>query len=313
MDKNKIIGIDCGATKIMAQSCIYSAESQLISPSNFHFEQRYAENPDWDPNYKPMSLAQQQHEFHNSNITLNNAELKQSKVIIKTIQKVISDSKSKMIGLCFPGIKNQFGIVIMANGPRIPNLYSQIPEIDIAYSDSECCVLGESKSNIGQIKQGENIIYIGGGTGIADGIILKNKIINFNTRSDLKRSWELMLDDGKSIESHLAPQSMINNWNQKKKQKLKYLDDLLSLDNNSSIIDKAVDAFNILINDRIKFFNNNNAKIDAIIIGQRLGQILHKNNSVFKQKLHSQTDIPIRYSSDRRVAALGAGWKKVCS
>lgn len=312
MANKKIIGIDCGATKIMAQSCIYSDESQLIYPSKFHFELKYEQYPGWDSNFKPISLSQQQHEYSNSKIKLSNSEIKQGLVIINAIKKIISLSRSKRIGLCFPGIKNQFGIVVMANGPRIPNLYSQIPEIDTAYNDSECCVLGEWKSNIGKITNEKNIIYIGGGTGIADGIILKNKLLDFNSRKELKRSWELMMDNGESIESNLSPQNMINNWNYKTNQKLKYLDELISLDNNSKIIDKAVNAFKILIDDRINFFKNNNAEVDAIIIGQRLGQILNENNSIFKQKLNSQTNIPIKYSSDRRLAALGAGWKKAC-
>ena len=58
----------------------------------------------------------------------------------------------------------------------------------------------------------KNAVYIGDGSGIADGIILDGKLIDFNRTEEAKRSWELHLPDG-SVESQLSPAGMINRNN----------------------------------------------------------------------------------------------------
>ena len=52
---------------------------------------------------------------------------------------------------CVSGIKSKDGIVVMANGPRIPNFKKRIKEIDAIYNDSDCCVMGECHSTIGKL------------------------------------------------------------------------------------------------------------------------------------------------------------------
>ena len=52
---------------------------------------------------------------------------------------------------------------------------------------TECCLIGEWKSSIGKLQNSENAIYIGG-TGIADGIILGNKIVDIRNSKKIKRS-----------------------------------------------------------------------------------------------------------------------------
>ena len=59
----------------------------------------------------------------------------------------------------------------------------------------------------------KNGIYIGGGTGIADGLICDNKLIDFNKVKILKRSWELKAPGGFSVESMLSPKGIISNYN----------------------------------------------------------------------------------------------------
>ena len=67
----------------------------------------------------------------------------------------------------------------MANGPRIPE-FKKISKVDNIFNDSDCCIIGEWKSTIGKMQNIKNGIYIGGGTGIADGLIYDNKLIDFN-------------------------------------------------------------------------------------------------------------------------------------
>ena len=100
----------------------------------------------------------------------------------------------------------------MANGPRIPEFKKKISNVDNIFNDSDCCIIGEWKSTIGKMQNIKNGIYIGGGTGIADGLICDNKLIDFNEVKILKRSWELKAPGGLSVESMLSPKGIISNY-----------------------------------------------------------------------------------------------------
>ena len=311
MVNRQLLGIDCGGTKVLAQSASFDSETGLVSPGEFHLEVNYSDSPNWNPNFIPIHLDLQRQEFSERNIFLTEPEMDQGDVIVETIQNVIFKSESDSIGLCFPGIKNDRGVVIMANGPRIPDLLERIPEIDTLYNDSDCCVVGEWKSTIGKIQNAKYSVYIGGGTGIADGIILNGELIDFNERDDVKRSWELIMENGQSVESCLSPKEMIDQWNFSNKDKVITLDQLSKNENSKLIFNKAIIAFSYLVQNRIQFFRSNNSIIEKIVIGQRLGMFMA--DSKLRSMVEAETDIPIDYSTDRRTAALGAAWTKVCS
>jgi len=311
MVNRQLLGIDCGGTKVLAQSASFDSETGLVSPGEFHLEVNYSDSPNWNPNFIPIHLDLQRQEFSERNIFLTEPEMDQGDVIVETIQNVIFKSESDSIGLCFPGIKNDRGVVIMANGPRIPDLLERIPEIDSLYNDSDCCVVGEWKSTIGKMQNAKNSVYIGGGTGIADGIILNGELIDFNERDDVKRSWELIMENGQSVESCLSPKGMIDQWNFSNKDKVITLDQLSKNENSKLIFNKAIIAFSYLVQNRIQFFRSNNSIIEKIVMGQRLGMFMA--DSKLRSMVEAETDIPIDYSTDRRTAALGAAWTKVCS
>jgi len=311
MADSYILGIDCGGTKVLAQSVTFNSRTGLVSPGQFQLEVNYSDSPKWNSKFIPIHLDLQRQEFYEGNIYLTQLEIDQGDVIVETIQDIISKSELDSIGLCFPGIKDDRGVVIMANGPRIPDFLDRIEGIGSIPHDSDCCVLGEWKSTIGKLQNCDNAVYIGGGTGIADGIILKGKMIDFNTTNDIKRSWELKIPSGETIESCLSPKGMIDQWNLSQTEKIETLDQLSQNQNAKTIFEKATEAFSFLMQDRNQFFKDNHAKIEKIVIGQRLGMFMA--NSKLISLLESNTDIPLDYSTDRRTAALGAALKKICS
>jgi len=333
MSNTLILGIDGGATKVLAQTCEFDPKSSLITPNGKHIECSYNESNNFEPTFKPTSLLQQQKEAKKNNYKFSKEEIKQSSSIISTIEKIILSSvknnKISHIGLCFPGIKttNFDGISIMANGPRSIDMLSQLNQkiksklghklsIKTIYDDSECCVFGETKSSTGKLKNCYNAIYIGGGTGIADGLILNNKLIDLKNHSGIKRSWELEMPEGETIEQCLSLGGMLRKWNKKKKGSPKNILSLFEYAASgdsiaNDILEKAVNAFTLLINDRTDFFYSQNAKPEKIVIGQRLGNLLSdKNNPLSKLILKNYNDqIPIEISTDRRTAAIGAAYK----
>tara|TARA_B100000959_G_scaffold51121_1_gene53050 strand:+ start:2844 stop:3782 length:939 start_codon:yes stop_codon:yes gene_type:complete len=307
-----VIGIDCGASKVMVQTASFDRELNRVTPGNTNVEYSYSDHSNWNENFLPIDLDIQRSEYSDGRIYLTEAEINQGSVIIETILKAISDTNTDSAGLCFPGIKDDKGVVIMANGPRIPDLVERIEGIESLFNDSDCCVLGEWRSTVGKMQDCKNAIYIGGGTGIADGIILDGKLIDFNQTEEAKRSWELQLPDG-SVESQLSPAGMINQNNKLYGSNINTLVELSESDGCMVIFEKAIEAFSFLIHDRIDFFYKNNSIIEKIVIGQRLGAFLINDNQELGKMIKSSTDIPIDFSSDRRTAALGAAWKKACS
>ena len=136
-------------------------------------------------------------------------------------------------------------------------------------------------------------------------------MIDFNEMDNVKRSWELKMPSGQTIESCLSPKGMIDQWNLSQREKVKTLDQLSKNQNADTIFEKATEAFSFLIQNRTQFFKANHAEIEKIVIGQRLG--IFMANSKLISLLESNTDIPFDYSTDRRTAALGVAWKRICS
>ncbi len=330
MNNLLLFGLDGGATKVLAQTCIIDNKSTLIKPIGNFIETLYNKSITFNPNFLPVSLIQQQIEASEKSYYITEQEVSQSESINNTIADTISSIKSNdqkyLMGFCFPGLKTPKldGITIMSNGPRNIEMLSKINDkikssqkhkslIKQIYDDSECCLIGEWKSSIGKLKNCKNAIYVGGGTGIADGVILNNKIINFMNSKILKQSWQLIMPSGQSVENCLSLGGILNQWN-----KGKSIEALSSLFENAikgdihanQIIDNASEAFIFLIKKRIAFFKSHDTNPEKIVIGQRLGDILSdENNPLSKSIFQNNFNVTIELSNNRNTAALGAAYK----
>lgn len=305
MSKDLILGLDCGATKVLSQFAYFDPDLGLVVPDGKSNEVLYSEDQDWNNNFKPVTISHQKKEFEKNNIKLLKSENDQGLVIIKTIKKVVDKFNHIKSSICYPGVKNNDGVIIMANGPRIPKLRVELNHFKKIYNDSDCCILGEWKSSVGSMIDVQNGLYIGGGTGIADGIINKSKLINFNRTKGLKRSWELFHNEI-SIEQLLSPRGLIVNYNNKFNERINSLNDLVQSEHCFEILEGAVEALSVLIKNRVEFFNKNKTNLDLVVIGQRLGLFLSNQNNQIQEMFKSCTEVPIKFSHDRRTASLGA-------
>ena len=312
MSDDLLAGIDCGATKVMVQSGTYCSKTSKISPGSIYHELHYSDHPGWNFNFKPIPLNIQKDEYQSSNISLTNEEIDQGNVMIETIVSSIKIIEDYKIGLCFPGIKSHEGIVVMANGPRIPNLTHHIDPIKDILNDSDCCVIGELKSTIGMMQDTENGIYIGGGTGIADGIILNGEILNITNTVGVPRCWEISVSSNETVETLLSPAGIIKRYNDQNNTDVKVLADLIHKKGFNRIMDDALGAFLKLVEVRERFFKSQNEEIEDIVIGQRLGKFFNDLGEKYLERFQSGTKIPIKISSDRRTAALGAAISFTC-
>ena len=207
----KVIGIDGGASKA-AGAVVTKIDNMTFKINSEIIEERYNNQEDYIHNYKPLDIQMQK-----KRSPLSPSEIKQGKAYINTIISIIEklmNEDNALISIAMPGIKtkNKQGIEIMANGPRIPNLTRKIAdyfgksvEIINLQSDAEMCAWGEEFSQNGSFRKINNAYYIGGGTGIADGLKLKNQICSFEKASSwIARCWELKLKNGNSLESLIS-------------------------------------------------------------------------------------------------------------
>ena len=312
MSDDLLAGIDCGATKVMVQSGAYCSKTSKISPGSIYHELHYSDHPGWNFNFKPIPLNIQKDEYQSSNIALTDEEIDQGNVIIETIVSSIKIIEDYKIGMCFPGLKSHEGIVVMANGPRIPNLTHHIDPVKNILNDSDCCVIGELKSTIGMMQDTENGIYIGGGTGIADGIILNGEILNITNTVGVPRCWEISVSSNETVETLLSPAGIIKRYNDQNNTDVKVLADLIHKKGFNRIMDDALEAFLKLVEVRERFFKSQNEEIEDIVIGQRLGKFFNDLGEKYLERFQSGTRIPIKISSDRRTAALGAAISFTC-
>ena len=328
MKKRYVLGLDGGASKILSQLFLINDKNEIINESR-PFEVSYKDIVNFDQSFIPVKLEIQKKESLDKSITIQPKELRQSKVIINAIIKSIQNFKNfdiSAIGFCFPGIKtkNADGVSIMANGPRNLNMLHQLNKkinlelncsinIKNIYDDSLSCVYGEKFSSKGKLNNCSNGIYIGGGTGIADGIVYQNQIVDITAEKDFKKSWEIIADDGKSVEECLSLGGLSQKWNSKKMKSVESLNDLFlkaKMKNKKAekILFSAGKAFNILINSRISFFKSKTNYPEKIVIGQRLGVLQNEKNHPLKNIIQKNNfmDIPIELSSNRNTAAMGA-------
>ena len=328
MKKRYVLGLDGGASKILSQLFLINDKNEIINESR-PFEVSYKDIVNFDQSFIPVKLEIQKKESLDKSITIQPKELRQSKVIINAIIKSIQNFKNfdiSAIGFCFPGIKtkNADGVSIMANGPRNLNMLHQLNKkinlefncsinIKNIYDDSLSCVYGEKFSSKGKLNNCSNGIYIGGGTGIADGIVYQNQIVDITAEKDFKKSWEIIADDGKSVEECLSLGGLSQKWNSKKMKSVESLNDLFlkaKMKNKKAekILFSAGKAFNILINSRISFFKSKTNYPEKIVIGQRLGVLLNEKNHPLKNIIQKNNfkDIPIELSSNRNTATMGA-------
>ena len=221
-------------------------------------------------------------------------------------------------------MKEKDGISIMANGPRNPYMLKELNEniakniglnikLKKIYDDSLSCVNGERFSPKGKLKEVSDAIYIGGGTGIADGILHNKKLIDLSMYENLKKSWEIIMPNGDTIEECMSLAGLCKKWEKRKPISIELLNDLFDKASEkhemaSDIIETAGQAFQLLIDERMNFFKAYNRFPEKIVIGQRMGQILKKGNHPLKIifDIYNSHDIPIELSSSDNTAALGA-------
>ena len=210
--KTRLLGLDGGASKVRGWEI--KPTSKGFDLEGTPIENKYQDHPKYLKDFSPVNLNQQLSEKAYGKIDPQKNEIEYGQVITETITKTILDLVAQrtgkwVIGIGFPGLKtrDKRGISAMANGPRMPNLVSNIEnildheKIDLIDrihqlgSDADFCGLGENEGKGGHFKNIDNAYYIGGGTGVADALKLHGQLVPFDQTQDwLGKSWEMEMN-----------------------------------------------------------------------------------------------------------------------
>ena len=334
-----IIGIDGGGSKVSAGII----ESSNLSTFTFKSlsQQFYNERPEFNSDFSPVAMDIQLNEYNKEEYNITKDEVLQGIAIIESFHNSIINlniEKPILMGIGMVGLKTKDlrGIGAIANGPRMPKFCIQLENalnksnihlhkpIQYIGSDADNCGIGEEYGKDGLFKDIQNAYYIGGGTGTADALKLKNELIPLdNISSWIAKTWEILNENNISMEQYTSLQgiqSIYSSYSEIPINKLCdesiYANEIFSraLENEQAALLTCADItkyMSILIVERIetvfsgwqnKFellnpkhsvLDNNhpykNNLLERIIIGQGLGKLFHlsKNTPLLWDPLHN--------------------------
>ena len=205
----KVLAIDAGATKVSG-AIVDKINKDTFNLDEAAIEIQYRDPPNCNASFPRTNLKDQY-----QNIKISDLEIQQGNVYMDCIIDLIKHFTSKAplkIGIATAGIKdmNNRGITIMANGPRMPEYLNYIESkinqsVYPLESDANMCVWGEEYALDGSLRNINNAYYLGGGTGTADGLKLKSKLVPFDQISSwIAKTIELKTRNGESLESYTS-------------------------------------------------------------------------------------------------------------
>ena len=274
----KVLAIDAGATKVSG-AIVHKINKNTFKLDEAAIEIQYSDHPTFNASFKTIKLKDQY-----QNLNISELEIQQGNVYMDCIVDLIKHFTSKAslkIGIATAGIKDMSnrGITIMANGPRMPEYLNYIESkinqsIYPLESDANMCVWGEEYAQNGSLRNINNAYYLGGGTGTADGLKLKNELIPFDQISNwIAKTIELKTSNGESLEDYTSMAGINKLINRLTTHDIgKIISELLferistiySGWNNQYQIDRSI----------ISTHPYMNILLDQIIIGQRLSTYL---------------------------------------
>ena len=334
-----IIGIDGGGSKVSA-GIIESKDISTFTIKSLS-QQYYNERSEFNSDFSPVAMDIQLNEYNTEEYNVTNDEVLQGKAIIESFHNSIINlniDKPILMGIGMVGLKTKDlrGIGAIANGPRIPNFCTQLEDalhksnihlhkpIQYIGSDADNCGIGEEYGKDGLFKDIQNGYYIGGGTGTADALKLKNELIPFDSISSwIAKSWEVLNENNISMEQYTSLkgiQSIYSNYSEIPINELCnesiYANEIFSraLKNEQAALLTCADItkyMSTLIVERVEtifsgwqnkfgllnpkhslLINNHpykNNLLERIIIGQGLGKLFHlsKNTPLLWDPLHN--------------------------
>ena len=222
-----LIGVDGGATEVKAHA---TSCDDLAGPTSFELRPEAASRvyPRL-ADFAPVPVAAQLAERDAGDSAADAVEVEQGRLWVQAAAEAIRDVASQcavqhiLVGVGMPGLKTADGrgIDVINNGPRIPD-YLDTLEKELAAaglellspvaalgSDADYCGLGEQHAAQGLFRDVENAYYVGCGTGVADAIKLRGRLVPFDAvRAWIQKSWQMASALGPTFERLVSASSL---------------------------------------------------------------------------------------------------------
>ena len=205
-----LIGVDGGATEVKAHAaaCDDWDRAETFELGAASASRTYERLPEFVPQVVAEQLAQREA----GSMQLSPAERTQGALWVDAardaIREVASacDARAVLVGIGMPGLKSADGrgICVINNGPRIPDYLDRLEQglrdvglelvspVAALGSDADYCGLGEEYAASGMLRDIENVYYVGGGTGLADALKLRGRLLPFDqAKTWILKSWQM--------------------------------------------------------------------------------------------------------------------------
>ena len=226
-----LIGVDGGATEVKAHA---AACDDLQRPTSFRLRAEAAARVYPRPlGFSPMAVPEQLAQRDAGDIRLSDGEIEQGRLWVEAAAQAVVEvaqqcgAKRALVGMGMPGLKTPDGrgINTINNVPRIPR-YLELLERMIAAagvelaspvaalgSDADYCGLGEEYAADGLFRDVQDAYYLGGGTGIADAMKLRGRLVPFDAAKPwIQKSWQMPSALGPTFEKLVSASSLNRVW-----------------------------------------------------------------------------------------------------
>jgi len=222
-----LIGIDGGATE--AKAHLVSVEGAPGAPRFLLGETQCMRKYERVGDFKPVDVKEQFRQRDANEIVLTPAEIEQGELYIEAAAQVVIEicsvtgARRALVGMGMPGLKTPDGrgINVINHGPRMPEFLAKLEQniraagIDLVTpiarlgSDADYCGIGEQYAEGGAFAGVENAYYAGLGTGVADAMKLRGKLVTFDAaKAWIQKSWQMTCSLGVTFEKVVSAKSM---------------------------------------------------------------------------------------------------------
>ncbi|MBU0638868.1 MAG: hypothetical protein KKB50_08390 [Planctomycetes bacterium] len=222
-----LIGVDGGATEVKAHA-VACADLDRAASFTLRPESAARVYPR-DAAFEPLPVSEQIEQRDSAPIELTPREEQEGqRWVAAAAEAVTSVARScgcrrVLVGIGMPGLKtlDGRGINVINNGPRIPRYLAMLEQalataavelaapIAVLGSDADYCGLGEQYAADGSFRDVEHAYYVGCGTGVADALKLRGRLVPFDAaRAWIQKSWQMPSALGPTFEKLVSAKSL---------------------------------------------------------------------------------------------------------
>lgn len=227
-----LIGVDGGATEVKAHEVVplsSNLDSRSLVPALGLGPASASFLYDRARGFRPVPMPTQLLAFEKGAVRPSGLEGAQARLWLEAAAQAIASvaeqaGKTRVrLGVCMPGLKTADGrgIAVMRRGPRIPDYLDHLERLlaegglalgrHVARlsSDGEACAHGERIDAHGLLRGIGCAYYLGGGTGLAEALVIEGGIRGFDALAGfVRKAWQMEATGGRIVEDLLSPRGM---------------------------------------------------------------------------------------------------------